>query len=126
MSIRAFDTALAARQAADLATPLSDLGAFLDICRHALQRQAFPPRSLTWSASRAPLALSVLHKSETIWSVMEGDKPGRWLVSNNGIATRMTKTDALQHLSQTLAGAACMMDGVRFTWRKDDTIGGAF
>ena len=126
MSIRAFDTALAARLSADLATPLSELGAFLDICRHAVQRQAFAPKSLAWSASREPLALSVLHKSETIWSVMQGDKAGRWLVSNTGVATRMTKAEALQHLSQTLASAASMMDGVRFTWRKDDTIGGAF
>lgn len=126
MSIRAFDMALAARRAADLAAPLSEIGAFLDLCRHAVQRQAFASKSLTWSASREPLALSVLHQGETIWTVMQGDEAGRWLVSISGAATRMTKADALQHLAQTLASGASMIDGVRFGWRKDDTIGGAF
>ncbi len=126
MSIRAFDTALAARRAPDLATPLSELGAFLDLCRHAVHRQAFAAKSLTWSASREPLALSILHRGETIWTVMQGEESGRWLVSNSGAATRMTKADALQHLAQTLAAGATMIDGVRFAWRKDDTIGGAF
>ena len=126
MSIRVFDTALAARRAADLTTPLAEIGAFLDLCRHAVVRQAFAPKSLTWSASREPLALSVLHKGETIWTVMQGDETGRWLVSNFGAAARMTKADALQHLAQTLAARASMIDGVRFAWRKDDTIGGAF
>lgn len=126
MSIRVFDAALTARRASDLAAPLAEIGAFLDVCRHAVQRQAFAPKSLTWSASREPLALSVLHKGETIWTVMQGEETGRWLVSNTGSATRMTKADALQHLAQTLAAGAAMIDGVRFEWRKDDTIGGAF
>ena len=125
MSIRLFDTALAARRSADLTMPLSELGAFLDLCRHAVQRQAFPPKSLTWSASREPLAMSVLHKGAPIWTVMQGDESGRWLVSNSGTTTRMMKADALQHLAQALASAATMIDGVRFAWRKDDTIGGA-
>jgi hypothetical protein len=38
----------------------------------------------------------------------------------------MTKSDALQHLAQALASEATMLEGVRFSWRKDDTIGGAF
>jgi hypothetical protein len=65
-------------------------------------------------------------RGEPIWSVMSGEPSSRWLVSADGAATRMTKSDALQHLARTLAEAATMVDGVRFAWRKDDTIGGSF
>ena len=126
MSIRSFDLALAARLDSDLATALSELGAFLDLCRHAAARQAFPARVLTWSASKEPIALSILLRGEPIWSVMSGEPASRWLVSADGAAARMTKSDAVQHLAKTLAAAATMVDGVRFAWRKDDTIGGSF
>jgi hypothetical protein len=126
MSVRAFDHALAARRDADLASAMSELGAFLDLCRHAAVRQAFPAKALTWSASREPIALSVLLRGEPIWSAMSGEPGSRWLVSANGTATRMTKSDAMQHLAKTLAEQATMVDGIRFAWRKDDTIGGSF
>ena len=126
MSIRSFDNALSARREADLAGALSELGAFLDLCRHAVARQAFPAKTLTWSASREPLGLSILLKGEPIWSALGGEAAGRWLVSTDGTAQRMTKSDALQHLARALASVATMSDGVRFAWRKDDTIGGSF
>ena len=126
MSIRSFDLALAARRDADLAAALSELGAFLDLCRHAVERRAFAPRALTWSASKEPIALSILLRGEPIWSVMSGEPASRWLVSAHGAASRMTKSDAVQHLAQTLAANATMVDGVRLTWRTDDTIGGSF
>ena len=126
MSIRSFDLALAARRDAGLAEALAELSAFLDLCRHAVARQAFPVRALSWSASREPVALSILLRGEPIWSVMSGEPASRWLVSSKGAATRMTKSDAVQHLARTLAAEAGMIDGVRFTWRKDDTIGGSF
>jgi hypothetical protein len=126
MSIRSFDLALAARRDADLAEALAELAAFLELCRHAVARQAFPARALTWSASREPVALSILLRGEPIWSVMSGEPASRWLVSSEGAATRMTKSEAVQHLARTLASEASMIDGVRFTWRKDDTIGGSF
>ena len=126
MSIRSFDLALAARLDSDLATALSELSAFLDLCRHAVARQAFPARVLSWSASKEPIALSILLRGEPIWSVMSGEPASRWLVSADGVAARMTKSEAVQHLARTLAASATMVDGVRFAWRKDDTIGGSF
>ena len=126
MSVRSFDLALAARRDADLATAMSELGPFLDLCRHAVLRQAFPSRALTWSASRQPVAMSVLLRGEPIWSAMSGEPGSRWLVSADGAAVSMSKSDAMQHLAKTLAERASMIDGVRFAWRKDDTIGGSF
>ena len=126
MSVRSFDLALAARRDADLATAMSELGSFLDLCRHAVLRQAFPANALTWSASREPVALSVLLRDEPIWSAMGGEPGSRWLVSADGAAAPMSKSDAMQHLAKTLAERASMIDGVRFAWRKDDTIGGSF
>ena len=126
MSIRSFDLALAARRDSDLAAALSELGAFLELCRHAVARQAFPARALTWSASKEPIALSIILRGEPIWSVMSGEPASRWLVSADGAAVRMTKSDAVQHLAKTLAATSTMVDGVRFAWRKDDTIGGSF
>jgi hypothetical protein len=126
MSIRAFDTALASRRDPDLAATLTELRPFLDMCQHASARHAFAPKALTWSASKEPLALSVLHRGETVWTVMHAGAAARWDVSVNGVSTRMTKSDALQHLAQALASEATMLEGVRFSWRKDDTIGGAF
>ena len=125
MSIRAFDLALASRRDSDLASVLNDLAPFLDLCRHAVLRQAFPSKSLTWSASRDPIALSVLVRGETLWSVI-GEPASRWIVSADGTSRRVTKAEAVTNLSQTLAGAATLIDGVRFAWRKDDTIGGTF
>jgi hypothetical protein len=125
MSIRSFDLALAGRRDADLATALGDLAPFLDLCRHAVQRQAFAAKSLTWSASREPIALSVVLRGETIWTVM-GEPASRWLVSSEGSARRVSKAEAVTHLAKTLAAAASMIDGVRFAWRRDDTIGGSF
>lgn len=127
MSIRAFDLALASRRDPDLSVALADLAPFLDLCRHAVARQAFAPKALTWSASRDPLALSVVLRGETLWTVLGGEPSARWLVSGVGSpASRMTKADAVAHLAKTLAAAAAMVDGVRFAWRKDDTIGGSF
>ncbi len=126
MSTRTFDFALAARRQAGLASALAELGAFLDLCRHAVDRQAFVKDELAWSASRDPLALSILLRGETIWSVMIVEQPAPWLVSAGGDASRMTKTEAMTHLARTLASAAAMSDGVRFEWRSDETIGGAF
>ncbi len=125
MSIRAFDLALASRRDSDLASVLNDLAPFLDLCRHAVVRQAFPSKSLTWSASREPIALSVLVRGETLWSVI-GEPASRWIVSADGTSRRFTKAEAVTNLSQTLAAAATLIDGVRFAWRKDDTIGGTF
>jgi hypothetical protein len=90
-----------------------------------VQRQAFAPKTLTWSASREPVALSVLLRGEAIWTVM-GEPPSRWLVSSAGTAVRLSKADAVSHLAKSLASAATMIDGVRFAWRRDDTIGGSF
>ncbi len=126
MSIRTFDFALAARRNPDLASVLTELGPFLDLCRHAIQRQAFVAESLAWSASREPVGLSILLKGEPIWSVMTVEMPSPWLVSMDGSATRMTKTEAMHHLGRVLAAAASMNDGVRFEWRNDGTIGGGF
>lgn len=126
MSIRSFDLALAARRDPDLSSVLGDLAPFLDLCRHAVQRQAFGSRALTWSASRDPVALSVILRGELIWSVLSGEPSERWLVSTEGVAKRMNKADAVQHLAKALVAAATTLDGVRFTWRKDDTIGGTF
>jgi hypothetical protein len=126
MSIRAFDLALAARRDADLAAALSGFAPFLDLCRHAVQRQAFGAKALTWSASREPMGLSVLLRGDLLWSVIAGEPAGRWLVSAAGVQTRMTKAEAVAHLARTLASAATTVDGVRFAWRKDDTIGGTF
>ncbi len=126
MSTRSFDLALAARRNAGLAHVLTELGPFLDICRHAVERQAFPADALAWSASREPVALSVLLKGEAVWSVMIVETPAPWLVSMEGQAMRMTKSEAMQNLSRVLAAAATMCDGVRFEWRKDGTIGGKF
>lgn len=126
MSIRTFDFALAARRHTGLASALAELGPFLDLCRHAVNRHSFPPDELAWSASREPMALSILLRGEPIWSVMTVEQPAPWLVSADGDATRMTKTEALTHLARVLAAAASMSDGVRFEWRSDETIGGAF
>lgn len=126
MSIRTFDFALAARRQSGLASALAELGPFLDLCRHAVGRQAFPQGELAWSASREPMALSILLRAEPIWSVMTVEQPAPWLVSADGEATRMTKTEALTSLARALAAAAGMSDGVRFEWRSDETIGGAF
>jgi hypothetical protein len=126
MSIRTFDFALTARRQNALAAALAELGPFLELGRHAVRRQAFAPDELAWSASREPLALSVLLRGEPLWSVMTVELPAPWLVSANGETTRMTKTEALTHLARTLAAAATMCDGVRFEWRSDETIGGAF
>lgn len=126
MSSRTFDFALAARRNPDLATVMAELAPFLELCRYAVGRDAFPPEALAWSASREPLALSVLFKGEAIWSAMVVETPAPWLVSVEGQATRMTKTEALQYLARTLADAATLSDGVRFEWRKDGTIGGKF
>jgi hypothetical protein len=126
MSTRTFDFALAARRHATLSAALVELGPFIELCKHAAERRAFPPEALAWSASREPLALSVLVKGEPIWSVMVVETPAPWLVSVDGEASRMTKAEALQNLARTLAAAATLSDGVRFEWRKDGTIGGTF
>ena len=126
MSSRTFDFALAARRDPDLAIVMVELAPFFDLCRHAVTRQAFPDEALAWSASREPLAMSVLLKGEPIWSAMVVEQPAPWLVSLDGQATRMTKTEALQNLARALAAAATLCDGVRFEWRKDGTIGGKF
>jgi hypothetical protein len=126
MSSRTFDFALAARRNAALASVLAELGPFLDLCRHAIERQAFETDALSWSASREPIGLSILHNGEPIWSAISVEQPAPWLVSLNGEATRMTKTEAMSHLARALAAAATMNDGVRFEWRSDGTIGGSF
>lgn len=126
MSIRTFDFALAARRNPELASVLADLSPFLDLCRHAVARGAFASDVLAWSASREPIGLSVLVKGEPIWSVMMVETPSPWLVSLNGSASRMTKTEAMHSLGRVLAAEATMCDNVRFEWRKDGTIGGAF
>ncbi len=126
MSTKTFDFSLAARRSATLSTVLRELGPFIELCRHAAARQAFPAGALAWSASREPVALSVLVKGETIWSALVVETPTPWLVSIEGDASRMTKTEALQSLARSLANAATMSDGVRFEWRKDGTIGGTF
>jgi hypothetical protein len=126
MSIRTFDFALAARRQTGLAAALADLSPFLELCRHAVGRQAFLPDELAWSASREPLALSILLRGEPIWTVMTVEQPAPWLVSAAEETTRMTKTEALTHLARVLAASASMSDGVRFEWRSDETIGGAF
>ncbi len=126
MSTRTFDFALAARRQATLSTVLVELGPFIELCRHAAGRQAFPPETLAWSASREPMALSVLFKGDTIWSVLVVETPQPWLVSLDGEAARMTKTEALLSLARALAACATMADGIRFEWRKDGTIGGTF
>ncbi len=126
MSLKTFDFALAARRNPTLASVMAELGPFIDACRHAAARQAFPPETLAWSASREPMALSVLFNRNVIWSVMVVETPAPWLVSLDGEASRMTKTEALLSLARALAAAATMADGVRFEWRKDGTIGGTF
>jgi hypothetical protein len=126
MSIRAFDLALAARRNPELAVTLTDLGPFLDMCRHAQERQAFAPKSLTWSASREPLGLTILHEGEPIWTVLRAEKPTQWVVASEGGSLRLSKADALVELAKVLAATATMMDGVRFEWRRDATIGGSF
>ncbi len=126
MSIKTFDFVLAARRNATLSAVMVELGPFVDLCRHAAVRQAFPSETLAWSASRVPVALSVLFQSNVIWSAMLVDTPSSWLVSLDGEATQMTKTEALHSLARALAAASTMSDGVRFEWRKDGTIGGTF
>lgn len=126
MSTKTFDFALAARRNPTLSSVLVELGPFIELCRHAAARQAFAHDALAWSASREPIALSVLLNGGAIWSAMIADTPAPWLVSVDGQPTRMTKTEALQNLARVLAASATLADGVRFEWRKDGTIGGKF
>ncbi len=126
MSTRTFDFALAARRHATLSSALVELGPFIELCKYAAGRRAFPPEALAWSASREPMALSVLVNAEPIWSVMVVETPAPWLVSIDGEASRMTKAEALLSLARALAAAATMSDGIRFEWRMDGTIGGTF
>lgn len=126
MSKHTFDLALAKRRNAGLAHVVDELTPFLDLCRHAMARQAFATDSLAWSASQEPVALSVLHHGEPIWTALRADGAGFWLVGHAGVADRMTRAEAMQDLMQTLAASATMLDRVRFTWRSDGTIGGTF
>ena len=126
MSKYAFDTALAARRSATLAGAMTTLSPFLDLCRHAMQREAFPSGSLAWSASREPLAMSVLYQSVPVWTVMAAGGVGNWLVSQRGTPVPMTLQEALQSLAHVLAATATTAERVRFEWRSDGTIGGAF
>lgn len=126
MSTRTFDFALASRRNSTLSSVLVELGPFIELCKHAAGRRAFPADALAWSASREPMALSVLLNGDPIWSVMVVETPAPWLVSLDGEASRMTKAEALLSLARALAAAATMSDGIRFEWRKDGTIGGTF
>ena len=126
MSKYAFDTALAARRSATLAGAMSALSPFIELCRHAMHRGAFPAESLAWSASREPLAMSVLYKAVPVWTVIAAGGVGQWLVSQSGTPVTMTLQEALQNLAHVLAAAATTSDRVRFEWRSDGTIGGAF
>ena len=126
MSKYAFDNALAARRSATVAGALTSLSPFLDLCRHSMNRGAFPRETLAWSASRDPLAMSVLLKGEPLWSVIASREVGRWLVSRDGMPVAMSLQEALNDAAHALSGAATMMDRVRFEWRNDGTIGGTF
>ncbi|HYW49902.1 MAG TPA: hypothetical protein VE861_04805 [Gemmatimonadaceae bacterium] len=126
MSKYAFDTALAARRSATLAGAMTYLSPFVELCRHSVQRGAFPRETLAWSASREPLAMSVLYRGEPVWSVMAAGETGRWLVSQHGTAVSMSLQEALLDQAHALASTATMSDRVRFEWRGDGTIGGTF
>lgn len=126
MSKYAFDTALAARRSATLAGAMTALSPFIELCRHAMHRGAFPAESLAWSASREPLAMSVLYKSAPVWTVIAAGGVGQWLVSHRGTPVTMTLQEALHSLAHVLAAAATTSEHVRFEWRSDGTIGGAF
>ncbi len=125
MSKYAFDTALAARRSASLAGALTSLSPFLELGHHAMEREAFPAGSLAWSASREPLAMTVLHQAVPVWTVIasSGEKP--WVVSRHGTPVPMTLQEALLHLAHLLAALATTSDRVRFEWRSDGTIGGS-
>lgn len=126
MSKYAFDNALSTRRSTTLAGALTALSPFLDLCRHAMHRGAFPRETLAWSASRDPLAMSVLLKGEAIWSVISSREAGRWLVSRDGMPISMSLQEAMQDAAHSLSQAATMLDRVRFEWRNDGTIGGTF
>ncbi len=70
--------------------------------------------------------MSVLYRSVPVWTVIESSGVGQWVVSERGAPVHMPLQAALQSLAHVLASTATTCDGVRFEWRSDGTIGGAF